>query len=271
MKTCTKCNINFPDNKRFCKKCGELLKPDSPIVNTQSKAENTTLKNIDTNITSSSKKQVLKYVLIGGSVVVIAFFTVFVILFLEQKSAWDEAKERNTLTSYQEYINEYPNGRYLEDAKLEIDKFSVPLVYDDNAPPPPPPPPDDLNTQEGVVIEDDTMNYSTSEFADSHIYTVVEEMPSYPGGDEARIKFLQKNIKYPQEAKENGIQGTVYVTFVVDENGKVTDPKVLRGIGGGCDEEAIRVVKLMPKWNAGKQSGKAVRVQFNMPIRFTLD
>ncbi|HRZ77317.1 MAG TPA: energy transducer TonB, partial [Bacteroidales bacterium] len=65
-------------------------------------------------------------------------------------------------------------------------------------------------------------------------------------------------------------QGTVYVTFVVEKNGAVTDVRVLRGIGGGCDEEAIRVIQAMPKWNAGKQRGKPVRVQFNMPIKFTL-
>jgi protein TonB len=71
-------------------------------------------------------------------------------------------------------------------------------------------------------------------------------------------------------ARESSIQGTVYVTFVVERDGSVTDVRVLRGIGGGCDEEAIRVIKAMPKWNPGKQRGKPVRVQFNMPIKFTL-
>lgn len=108
------------------------------------------------------------------------------------------------------------------------------------------------------------------EVAEAEIFTVVEEAPSYPGGDESRIKFLQDNIKYPQMARESGIQGTVYVTFVVEKSGKVTDVRVLRGIGGGCDEEAIRVIQAMPPWNAGKQRGKPVRVQFNMPIKFTL-
>jgi len=103
------------------------------------------------------------------------------------------------------------------------------------------------------------------------VYTVVEEMPSYPGGDDARIKFLVANIRYPQMAKESGIQGTVFVTFVVDDKGKICNVKCLRGIGGGCDEEAVRVVKLMPKWTPGKQAGKNVNVQFNMPVRYTLD
>lgn len=105
---------------------------------------------------------------------------------------------------------------------------------------------------------------------ETEIFTVVEDQPNFPGGDEARILYLKDNIKYPQMARESGIQGTVYVTFVVERNGSVTDVKVLRGIGGGCDEEAIRVIENMPKWNAGKQRGKPVRVQFNMPIKFTL-
>jgi TonB family protein len=106
--------------------------------------------------------------------------------------------------------------------------------------------------------------------SDTPIFTVVEDMPSFPGGDDARIKMLVDNIKYPQFAKEKGIQGTVYVTFVINTDGNVSDVKVLRGIGGGCDEEAVRVVNLMPKWKPGYQDGKPVRVQFNMPIRFTL-
>lgn len=102
------------------------------------------------------------------------------------------------------------------------------------------------------------------------IFTIVEEMPSFPGGEAELFKYLGKAIKYPELAKDAGISGVVYMTFVVDENGKVRDPKVLRGIGGGCDEEAIRVVKSMPAWDPGKQRGKPVRVQYNLPIRFTL-
>jgi len=71
-------------------------------------------------------------------------------------------------------------------------------------------------------------------------------------------------------ARESGIEGTVYVTFVIERDGSVTDVKILRSIGGGCDDEAIRVVRNMPKWEPGKQRGKPVRVQFNMPIKFTL-
>lgn len=103
------------------------------------------------------------------------------------------------------------------------------------------------------------------------VFTVVESMPSYPGGNVARIKYLSECITYPQMARESGIQGRVFITFVVERNGTITDVRILRGIGGGCDEEAIRVIKNMPNWTPGKQRGKAVRVQFNMPILFKLN
>ncbi|MFZ4707345.1 MAG: energy transducer TonB [Bacteroidales bacterium] len=102
------------------------------------------------------------------------------------------------------------------------------------------------------------------------VFTIVEEMPSYPGGEGERNKFLNENIVYPHQATENGIQGTVYVSFIINSKGNLTDLKILRGIGGGCDEEALRVVKMMPQWYPGKQNGKQVRVLFNMPIYFKL-
>jgi protein TonB len=105
---------------------------------------------------------------------------------------------------------------------------------------------------------------------EAQIFMVVESMPEFPGGEAALYKYLGENIKYPQMAKESGIQGRVFVTFVVERNGSVTDVRVLRGIGGGCDEEAIRVVQNMPKWTPGKQRGKSVRVQYNLPVKFTL-
>jgi protein TonB len=105
---------------------------------------------------------------------------------------------------------------------------------------------------------------------EAQIFMVVESMPVYPGGEAALYAFLAENIKYPQMAKESGIQGRVFVTFVVERDGSVTDVRVLRGIGGGCDEEAIRVVQSMPRWTPGKQRGKSVRVQYNLPVKFTL-
>lgn len=101
-------------------------------------------------------------------------------------------------------------------------------------------------------------------------FLIVEQMPDFPGGTDELMKFLRNNIQYPQMARETGIQGTVIVQFVVNKDGKISGVKVLRGIGGGCDEEAIRVVKAMPTWKAGKQNGVAVPVYFQLPIKFTL-
>lgn len=103
------------------------------------------------------------------------------------------------------------------------------------------------------------------------IFAVVEKMPEYPGGDKARIKYLGENIKYPEAARKKGIQGTVYVTFVVEKDGSITGIRVMRGIGRGCDEEAVRVISTMPNWKPGTQRGKPVRVQYNLPLRFVLD
>ena len=103
------------------------------------------------------------------------------------------------------------------------------------------------------------------------VFTVVEKMPTFPGGDDARIAFMIQNIKYPEQAAKKGIQGRVFVTFVIEADGSITDVKVLRGFDKSCDQEAVRVIKLMPKWNPGMQNGKAVRTQFNLPINFKLD
>jgi protein TonB len=176
--------------------------------------------------------------------------------------------------------------------QVEILEEEMVEITQQNKPPPPPAPPaqttlihivtDDVEVEDDLIIDAEADELTVidtytppavveeEEVAEAEIFTVVEESPAYPGGDEARIRFLQENIQYPQMARESGIQGTVYVTFVVEKNGNVTDVRVLRGIGGGCDEEAIRVIKAMPKWNPGKQRGKPVRVQFNMPIKFTL-
>mgnify|MGYP002623171729 FL=1 len=160
--------------------------------------------------------------------------------------------------------------------------------------PPPPPPEQPEVTTEFEVVEDeaeiknelvvnaevteDTKNIEITpvkieeeeEEEETQIFTVVENDPEFPGGMEALYKYLRDNIKYPQLARDNNITGRVYVTFVVERDGSIANPRVLKDIGGGCGAEAIRVVKSMPKWTPGKQRGKAVRVQFNLPVSFNL-
>ena len=103
------------------------------------------------------------------------------------------------------------------------------------------------------------------------VYQIAEEMPEFPGGVEALMDYVGRNVKYPEEAKDKEIQGRVFVSFVIEKDGSVNEVKVLRGIGGGCDEEAVRVIKAMPKWTPGKQKGKPVRVNYQIPINFKLD
>ena len=106
---------------------------------------------------------------------------------------------------------------------------------------------------------------------DKNIFTLVEKMPYYPGGDAERMKYLSENIRYPVEARKKGIQGRVYVTFVVEKDGSINDVRILRGIGGGCDEETVRLISSMPKWSPGVQRSKPVRVQFNTVVIFKLN
>lgn len=108
------------------------------------------------------------------------------------------------------------------------------------------------------------------EIVEAEIFTVVEQMPEFPGGAAEMTRFIQKNIKYPMMARESDIQGRVYINFVVEPDGSVSNVTVMRGIGGGCDEEAVRIVNMMPKWNPGKQRGIAVRCSFTVPIVFRL-
>jgi len=102
------------------------------------------------------------------------------------------------------------------------------------------------------------------------IFISAEIMPEFPGGERALISYLANNIKYPLIAQENGIKGKVYVSFVIDELGNINDVNVLRGVDSALDNEALRVVKGMPKWKPGKQAGKAVKVRYNVPINFAL-
>jgi protein TonB len=104
----------------------------------------------------------------------------------------------------------------------------------------------------------------------NQIFTAVEQSPSFPGGDAKFGAYLGKAIRYPAIARENNVQGRVILTFVVERDGSLTDIKVVRGIGSGCDEEAVRALKASPKWKPGIQNGRPVRVQYSVPVAFSL-
>lgn len=105
---------------------------------------------------------------------------------------------------------------------------------------------------------------------ETKVFDVVEQMPSFPGGDAALMQYLSSHIKYPAIAEENGVQGRVIVTFVVERDGSITDVKVLKSADPSLDKEAVRVTKSMPKWIPGKQNGSSVRVKYTLPVTFRL-
>lgn len=102
------------------------------------------------------------------------------------------------------------------------------------------------------------------------LFQAVDEMPEYPGGQDSLLSFISKNVEYPVAAQEKEIEGKVYIGFVVDETGTVTNAKVLRGVDPDLDKEALRVINLLEKWTPGKEKGKAVKVEYTFPISFAL-
>ncbi len=169
----------------------------------------------------------------------------------------------------------------------EIEEEIIPITEQNTPPPPPPPPPaapetieiveDDVEIEEEIEIDTEADAETVvevfeveEEVVEEEIFTIVEDMPEFPGGIQALYKYLGENVKYPQAAKANGISGKVFVNFTVEKDGSITDVKIIRGVHELLDKEAIRVVKSFPKWKPGKQRGKAVRVSYNIPISFVL-
>ena len=175
------------------------------------------------------------------------------------------------------------------------DEEQIPITRQEDIQLPPPPPPqqtvaDVIEILDDNVKVDDDLNIDSEAEEDTHVeiqeiqeveqveeeeeepavFFIVEEMPKFPGGDLALRKYIAENIRYPEMAKENDIQGTVYVRFVVNEKGKVTDVQVIRGVDPLLDAEAVRVVKSLPDYTPGKQRGKAVKVSHSVPIKFAL-
>ena len=176
-----------------------------------------------------------------------------------------------------------------------VEEEMVPVTTQDQVKPPPPPPPpppvaESLNIADDntEVAEDFDFNSEREEDAEveireveaevveeeepaeQEVFLIVEQMPVFPGGDAELRKYLAQSVKYPVIAQENGIQGRVFVKFVIAADGSVTNVEVARPFDPNLDKEAVRVVKSMPKWTPGKQRGKAVRVSYTVPINFVL-
>ena len=185
----------------------------------------------------------------------------------------------------------YNNGNFIPQGQVN-DNFEDFVDVPRTVQPPPPPPkliqiievPEDEEIEKELepfkidteitgkmIIPELEIEEPKEEFNDGDTFIFVEHQPDFPGGMAAFYKFIQKKMKYPSQARKMGIEGKVFVQFVVDKDGSLTDINVIRGIGAGCDEEAIRVLKMAPKWNAGKQRGVPVKVRMTLPITFKLN
>lgn len=129
----------------------------------------------------------------------------------------------------------------------------------------------DVEINEETIIEDIILDDAPEEEDVDEVFSIVEDQPEFPGGMGAFYKFVGDNMKYPSQARRMGIEGRVFVQFVVERDGTVTDVKAVKGIGAGCDEEAERVLRMSPKFKPGKQRGRAVRVKMVLPIQFKLN
>lgn len=180
----------------------------------------------------------------------------------------------------------------LQDEDIEVEEEIIPITRQEEVKPPPPPPPpavadilniveDDVELDEELEImdtemsQDDIVDFSNMVFEEEtrdegEIFMIVEEMPEFPGGTEALQKYLAQSVRFPVIAQENGIQGRVYIQFVINQNGEVTNATILRGVDPSLDREALRVVEAMPKWKPGKQRNRPVRVSYTVPINFVL-
>ncbi|MFP4447291.1 MAG: energy transducer TonB [Bacteroidales bacterium] len=183
---------------------------------------------------------------------------------------------------------------FTSEEEEEVEQEQVPVTRQEQKKEPPPPPPesveeinivdDDVEIEDELMLEeteaDDDTETSYDSFGDEEeeeeddegeIFMKVEDMPEFRGGGINGFRnYIQKNLKYPNVAAENGIEGTVFVKFVVDEDGSISNVEVMRGVDPALDEEAVRAIRDAPEWEPGKQRGKPVRVQFTIPIVFKL-
>ena len=274
-KVCTHCGAAINDGDMFCQGCGASTvgaPPAAPPPRVEQEVNSTGMK--QPNQKKSSKGNVLLFVIIG--------IFLFVALFLG--AGWiyysKYLKPRSSVVDYDVELASLAEKKGLhseEDAdvkdEVSIDAASeLPVEEADS----------DMPAGNIGAFDIDAPDETTSEAAkevpikqeppkeDNKVYDVVEEMPYFPGGPSGLFDYLNKNMKYPTTAEENGIQGRVIVSFVVERDGSVTNTMIVKSVDSSLDQEAVRLVNSMPKWNPGKQNGSTVRVKYTVPITFKL-
>lgn len=170
-----------------------------------------------------------------------------------EDSLWYIARTSGEAAAYKQYLQNCPDATYF---MLIPDEIKDELLKDTAC----------QRIYNEISMKIDKVNINS--------FIVVDEMPEFPGGDEARMKFLAENMKLPEEARsmeDMPRSGSIYINFVVGTDGVITNVRVLRGIGNGSDEESVHVIKIMPPWIPGRMGGKAVNVQYNIPIKICWD
>lgn len=241
------------------------------------------------------KRNSVRYTL--WSLVIACFLLLMAFAYPKLKSLFSEEHESDQLKVKAERVINYselsapppidleqPEPQLLKvPPKIKTVKFLKPVAKKDEEVP------DEIEMPSMEEMENTMIGISDNEGIDSIVFDIdqnaamdlgpppkeepllyVEMMPEFEGGESALLKYLAKNLKYPAVAKEAGIQGVVYIQFVVEKDGSVTEVEVLRGVHELLDKEAFRVIEEMPLWAPGKQNGRVVRVQFSIPIRFTI-
>src|SRR5690606_29104921 len=240
---------------------------------------------------------VTKATIIGTSIFLVAMFTPKLLDRLSPKEQKEEVMiDVNLMDLPPPPIDDNepppPPPPPVEQPKVETVKFLPPEVKKDEEVPQQSPPPTvetlevaiaasetqegDPNATELIIAPEAISAPGKGEVIEAapveeQIFTAVEQNPEFPGGPAEMYKYLSKNIRYPGAASRANIQGRVFLQFVVNTDGSITDVEVVKGVGFGCDEEAVRVVKSMPKWKPGRQSGRAVRVKYTLPVNFQLE
>lgn len=269
IKFCKKCGTARKSAEKFCSKCGT---PFDGIPMTQPTSQ--PISSYDESETFTDFKKIIIPIVIGLIVLALIgggwwYYNYFPKSKMSGRViAKNDSVAQVDSTIVQEFVDEVDNVELIDTIVDFPDKYTATESFEED------------RIEEYEVIDNTTsVRYSEREHEeiesygreeDNKIFDKVEQMPSFPGGNNALLRYLNNNVCYPSEAVDNGLQGKVVVSFVVERDGSITEAKVVQSVAPSLDEEAVRVIKGMPRWQAGTQDGKPVRVKYNIPVSFRL-
>ena len=266
---CSHCGASVSNGDTFCQNCGNRV-DGSSVPNTNFQAQ------MPYATRSNSQNKLILPIIIGG--------VVFVMLILAGGGWWYYNYSKSKMDGYEIFLNDTDSIADVEEVLMDdadsieeivedyidVDSIASDDIIADNAV-------DDSQYSDVEIRSDkneDKIEYEEKQSRQvedpNKVFDVVEQTPSFPGGDAALMRFLSTNVHYPAVAEENGIQGRVVVTFIIERDGSISDVKVVKSVDPSLDKEAVRVIESMPRWKAGTQNGEPVRVKYTMPVTFRL-